>query len=251
MKQPISVTILTKNSEETLKKTLDSLKDFIEVLVLDTGSADKTESICAEFSNVKFIKHPFQGFGPTHNVASSLALHDWILSIDSDEILSDGLQTEIQAVELEENTIYSIRRHNFFNKKRIVTCAGWDPDWVVRLYNRKKTLFSNDAVHEKVLQSGCTVRNLTHPIYHTPYRRISDLLGKMQSYSSLFAEQSREKKSSSLLKALLHGYLAFFKSYFLKGGFSQGKEGFIISLYNSHSTYYKYLKLDEINKTYL
>ena len=244
----ISVTILTKNSEETLSSTLDSLKNFSEVLVFDTGSTDSTEQICSQYPNVVFLSSTFKGFGPTHNMASSRAKNDWILSIDSDEILSSALQNELQDIQLQDNTLYSIRRHNFFNQKRIVSCAGWDPDWVTRLYHRKKASFTEDAVHEKILGKGCRSLRLKGPLYHTPYRRISDFLHKMQSYSDLFAEQNKEKKQSSVGKAILHSLLAFFKSYLLKKGVLQGKEGFIISLYNSHCTFYKYLKLDEINK---
>lgn len=248
MKKNISVTILTKNSSETIKKTLLSVQGFDEIIVLDTGSSDDTLKICSLFPKVSIHKHNFIGFGPTHNLASSLAKNDWILSIDSDEIVTDNLFHELSSQELNDNEIYSIRRHNFFREKHMKSCSGWDPDWVIRLYNKSKTKFSDDMVHEKIISTHSIMKKLRHPLLHTPYRQISDFLQKMQSYSSLFASQNQHKKKSSLTSALLHSSMAFIKSYIFKKGFMQGAEGLIISMYNSHVTFYKYLKLAEYQK---
>jgi glycosyltransferase involved in cell wall biosynthesis len=243
----ISVTVLTKNSEETIRATLASLQEFPEVLVYDSGSRDATLTIAAAFPNVKILHGSFAGFGPTHNTASALASHDWILSIDSDEVLTPELAQEILSLQLDIQSVYQIGRHNYLNHKWIRFCAGWYPDPVVRLYNRKSTAFTNDAVHEKVVTQGVKVEPLLSPLIHTPYRSMEDFLTKMQTYSSLFAEQHRGKKSSSLIKALFRSSFAFLKSYLLKRGFLAGREGFLISLYNGHTTFYKYMKLAERN----
>lgn len=243
----ITVTILSKNAEETLQATLESVASFSEVLLFDTGSTDRTLEIARSFANVRILQAPFTGFGPSHNAASSAATHDWILSIDSDEVLSPLLTEEIQALNLNPFAVYTLRRKNFFNRKWIRGCSGWDPDWVTRLYNRQKTHFSDDQVHEKVLKKNLKEIRLTEPLLHTPYRKIEHFLTKMQTYSTLFAEQHQARKRSSLCKALLHSWSAFLKSYFFKLGFLNGKEGFIISVYNGHVAFYKYLKLDELN----
>lgn len=245
----ITVTILTKNCAKTLDPTLHSLKQFPEILVYDTGSCDQTVETAKKFPNVKVIEGPFEGFGPTHNKASSLATYDWILSIDSDEVLSPGLAEEILRLDLSPSSVYRINRHNFFNKKWIRYCGGWYPDPVIRIYNRQMTQFSEDVVHEKILHSHLRVSPLSSPLFHTPYRSIDDFLHKMQLYSTLFAEQHRGKKQVSLKTAFIHSLCAFFKSYILKKGFLGGREGFIISLYNGHTTFYKYLKLLELNKS--
>lgn len=239
----ISVTVLTKNCEATLPSTLESLKDFSEVLIYDSGSTDRTLEIAAAYPNTKIIRGSFTGFGPTHNEASSLATYDWILSIDSDEVLSPALSQEIFQLSLDPQVVYSLDRKNYFNGKWIKSCGGWYPDPVLRLYNRKQTAFTNDAVHEKVMSQGLTLQPLRASLGHTPYRSINDFLTKMQTYSTLFAEQHRGKKQSSLLKAVMHGWFAFLKSYIFKGGVFGGQEGFIISAYNGHATFYKYLKL--------
>lgn len=246
----VSVTVLTKNCGDTLLATLQSLQMFPEVIVLDTGSNDDTLEIAGEFPNVKIHHAQFSGFGPLHNEATSIASNDWVLSIDSDEIATPELVREIQGLLLDPNSVYSILRDNYFNGKAIRCCAGWYPDRVIRLYNRRKTRFSNDAVHEKVLREKMRVIPLQYTIKHTPYRTISDFLTKMQKYSTLFAEQNRGKKKSSFLKAASHGISAFIKSYIFKRGIFGGKEGFIISLYNSQTAYYKYLKLAELNQKF-
>jgi glycosyltransferase involved in cell wall biosynthesis len=239
----ISVTILTKNSAETLEPTLQSLRSFPEVLLFDTGSTDATLAIAKRYSNVKIIQEPFRGFGAAHNRATELASHDWILSIDSDEIVSPALADEILQLSLNKNAVYSLDRRNHFLGKRMKGCSGWYPDPVIRLYHRGATSFSHDAVHEKVITHNLKIVPLQGPLLHTPYRSIEDILTKMQHYSTLFARQHQGKKRSSLRSALGHGFAAFLKSYFLKRGFLQGKAGLIISIYNAHATYYKYLKL--------
>jgi glycosyltransferase involved in cell wall biosynthesis len=244
--EDISVTVLAKNSEKYLKEVLKSLSLFGEVIVYDTGSTDETIDIAQSFPNVRVIRAPFVGFGPTHNMASAAAKNNWILSMDSDEIATPELVKAITNEDLDLKSVYSFQRHNYFNGKFIKWC-GWYPDRQIRLYNKTKTKFSDDQVHEAIVSEGMRSVALPGPIIHYSYGSINDFLSKMQSYSTLFASQNRGKKKSSLSKALAHGFFAFFKSYFLKMGFLGGYEGYVISAYNSHTAYYKYLKLYEAN----
>lgn len=245
---PITVTIIAKNSASTIQATLDSTKAFAEVLLCDTGSQDNTLEIAASYPNVKIHTIAFTGFGPTHNTASALATYDWVLSLDSDEVLSKALIQEIEALPLVATTVYSIHRNNYFNGKLIRGCSGWYPDRVVRLYHRKAASFSTDAVHEKIIYPGLLSIPLKNPIEHTPYRSISDFLNKMELYSSLFALQHQKCRRTSYFGAWVRGWLAFIKSFWIKQGFRCGFEGFIISRYIGDVTFYKYLKLKEINQ---
>lgn len=244
----ITVIVLTKNSQETLEDTLFSIRDFPEVLVCDTGSSDTTLSIAKQFPNVKTTQVEFIGFGPTRNQAAQSASYDWILALDSDEILSSKLAREILNSVLDPKYVYQINRHNFFNGKWIKSCGGWYPDPVIRLYHRKRTQFTNLMVHETVSLENVKIYPLSYPIFHTPYRNIHDFLNKMQVYSDLFVAQKIDSKQTSLFQAILHGLFAFFKSYFLKKGLKEGVEGFIISAYNGQTAFYKYLKLREAQK---
>jgi glycosyltransferase involved in cell wall biosynthesis len=243
----ISVTILTKNSQQYIQEVLEALKSFDEVVVYDTGSTDDTLKIAEKFPNVTVFRDKFKGFGPTHNLASNAARNDWILSIDSDEVVTQEMIEEISRTQLDEKCVYSFPRNNYFNGKFIKWC-GWYPDRQYRLYNRKKTRFSEAQVHEAVIIENMTHIPMKSPFIHYSYASISDFLQKMQLYSDLFAQQNKGKKSSSLLKALAHSYNTFFKSYILKRGFLGGYEGFVISTYNAHTAYYKYIKLKEANK---
>lgn len=240
---PISVTILAKNSEKHLREVLNALSAFDEVLIYDNGSTDSTLNIAQQFPNVKIERGAFLGFGPSHNKASSLAKYDWILSIDSDEIVTQELLEEIRSLKLDGRSAYTVPRKNFYNGKWIKGC-GWYPDRVTRLYNRKQTCFSDAQVHESIRIEGMQTIPLDNPLIHYSYDSTEQFLAKMQSYSTLFAQQNAGKKSS-LTKAIVHAWAAFFKSYFIKKGIFDGREGFIISLYNANTAFYKYLKLAE------
>jgi glycosyltransferase involved in cell wall biosynthesis len=242
---PISITVLLKNGERTLEKTLQSLALFDEVLVYDTGSTDKSLEIAKNFTNVRIEQGEFVGFGKTHNIASSLAKHDWILSIDSDEEVSKELFEEICSLPLDPQTVWRIRRENFLFGKHI-TYAGWADDYPVRLYNRKKSSFSNDAVHEKVLTEGLNVATLKGRCFHTSYLDLADFERKAKHYSTLFAEQNKGKHSSPG-KAALHAFAAFFRCYLLQRGILGGFWGFFLSFYSAKVCLYKYLKLWESN----
>lgn len=244
---PLTATVLTKNSARTLPQVLSSLASFDEILICDTGSSDHTEEIARAFPRVTFYRRPFMGFGPTHNVASALARHDWILSIDSDEVVSHALLEEIASTPLKRGHVYSFPRHNEYRGKWIQWC-GWSPDRQVRLYHRQDTQFSQAQVHEAIEIGSLSEVRLTSPLIHYPYRDVSDFLRKMESYSTLFAIQYAGKKKSSCFKACLHAAYAFCKSYLLKRGFLGGREGFEISLYNANTAFYKYLKLADANE---
>lgn len=243
----ISVTILTKNSQKYLSEVLASVAGFDEVLVFDNGSTDKTLEIAASFPNVVIKTGTFIGFGPTHNLASSLAKNDWVLSLDSDEVVTPELFKEITSLTLNLKAVYSFPRHNFYNGKFIKWC-GWYPDRQIRLYNKTQTRFTDAQVHESIIANGMENIRLKSPIRHYSYDSHAEFLSKMQSYSDLFAKQNCGKKKGSLCKAVLHGSAAFFKSFILKRGFLGGYEGFIISVYNGNTAFYKYLKLYEANQ---
>ena len=244
---PISVTILTKDSQQYLEEVLTALYAFDEVLVCDTGSTDGTLDIARQFPNVLVHRLKFNGFGPAHNHASNLAKNDWILSIDSDEIVTEELAREIQALVPERGSVYSFPRRNEYRGKWIKGC-GWHPDRQIRLYHRMDTRFTNAQVHESVISDDLKHVSLKGALRHYSYEKVDDFLKKMQTYSTLFAAQHQGIKKSSFGKAISHGCFAFFKSYILKKGLLGGQEGFEISFYNGATAFYKYLKLAEANR---
>ncbi|SUA35857.1 beta-1,4-glucosyltransferase [Neisseria zoodegmatis] len=245
-----SAAILVKNSERYLQEVLTALTDFDEVLLLDNGSADRTLEIAARFGNVRVCKHEFIGFGPMKNLAASFAKHNWIFSIDSDEVPDAELIESIRnAIEHDDpQTVYTLSRLNHYNGRLIKGC-GWYPDILPRLYQRKYIQFSDRKVHESlVLPPKTNVRSLKGHLKHYSFQNAEGLIQKMQQYSTLYAEENRYKKDSSPFKALWHGAAAFIKNYLLKKGFLYGSDGLIISAANAQGSYYKYVKLYEHNR---
>lgn len=244
-----SAVILTKNSNRYLPQVLESLKPLNEVVIVDNGSIDNTLEIARSFSNTTIVEHEFIGFGPLKRKGSEFARNDWIFSIDSDEVLTKEALEEMMALELNSELGYSFAYHNIYNGKHI-TCCGWHPDRQVVIYDRRVANFDDSQVHEKIVRlDGAELKEveLKSHVLHYPYSGASDFLKKMDHYSTLFANQNKNKKSSSPIKAFTHAFWAFFKNYFLQKGFLDGYEGFLISCYNSQTAFWKYIKLYELN----
>lgn len=245
----ISAVIIVKNGERYLEKCLRSLSAFPEVILFDTGSTDGTLEIARGFDNVKVEQGEFIGFGPTKNRAARLARNDWILSIDADEVLTGDLALEILSLDFDSDCVYRFARRSHYNGKFIRGC-GWYPDRILRVYNRTRTGFNDNLVHESLeVKDGMRVRDLEAELLHYPYDSAASMVDKLQNYSSLFAEQNRGIKKSSPTKAVLHGAAAFVKGYFLRRGFMDGYEGFLITLCQGLATYFKYIKLYEANRS--
>lgn len=239
---PISVTILTKNSSRYIEACLSSVAGFDEVVILDNGSTDNTLDIARDFANVKIFKSEFIGFGPLKNLAQTYASHDWILSIDSDEVLTPELRQAIKNTVLDKQNIYGFNRLNHF-KGKPVHCCGWDKDRVKRLYNKTRTQFDNAQVHESIQTQGLTPTIIRGNLLHYSYDSIEEIIDKLQKYSTLWAEQNYQKKTSSMFKASYKSLFAFFKNYILQKGILHGGVGLLISVCSAFGVFAKYAKL--------
>jgi glycosyltransferase involved in cell wall biosynthesis len=243
----ISVAIIVKDGEKYIEECLQSLASFDDVLLLDTGSTDRTMEIACRFQNVLIEEREFIGFGPTKNLAAGLAKHDWILSVDSDEIVTPELSSEIHSLSLDDSQVYRFSRQSHYRGKFVKGC-GWYPDKILRLYNRKRTGLNDNQVHESVMvKEGMGITDLNGALKHYPYDSAGSLVAKLQFYSTLFAEQNQGKIKSSPWKAVSRGLAAFFKGYVIRKGFLDGYAGFHIAFCQGLATYLKYLKLYEAN----
>ena len=244
----ISVTILTKNSSVHLAECLGALETFAEVVIVDNGSTDDTIAIASGFKNVTVYEHPFIGFGPLKNIAIDKASNDWILSVDSDEIVTPELADEILGLNLNSTTIYAIRRDNYYHRRLIRGC-GWQNDQVQRLFYSKSTRYDEKAVHEGlIMNETLKTEQLQGRLKHYPYDNASQLLQKLQHYSTLWAEENQGTKKASPFKAVLYGMITFFKCYVLKKGWVDGYAGLLISISNANGVFYKYIKLYEADR---
>ena len=259
MKHKISVTILVKNAQSTLKECLESVRDFDEIILLDNGSTDKTLQIAREFNesykNLRIEQSEFIGFGALKNLAVSFAKNEWILSLDSDEVLESSALSEINALDLQQNQIYALPRKNLYRGEWIKAC-GWYPDFVWRIFNKNFTRFNDNAVHESIIIPPNTQKiHLKGAIKHYACSGIPQLLDKLQRYTTLYAEQNAQiadfrtaqkiAHKATLSRAITHSLWGFVKNYFFKKGIFYGYKGFVISVCNALGSFFKYAKLYE------
>lgn len=246
----VSALVLTKNSAKHLSRCLESLQDFHEVIVYDSGSTDSTESLSKSFTNVTFIKDSgWQGFGVQRQKGIKFCTHEWIFWIDSDEVVTPELLQEIKAIDFTDtNKVYRFWRRNHFGDK-VIKGTDWEHDKVVRLFSSKKNSFNNATVHEGLVLGGeVVIKSLQGKLDHYPYETIMDFFEKSSRYTDLSMDQSG---ASSHWGARLHGAWSFFRNYFLRSGFRDGYEGFVISYLNGFTATLKHLKIIEANKSKL
>jgi glycosyltransferase involved in cell wall biosynthesis len=244
VRNKLSVTIITKNEEAAMAACLTSVAWADEIIVVDSGSSDKTVEICKAHGAIVHSTTQWPGFGPQKNVALGFASHEWVLSIDADERVSTALRTEIeQVLSLNTNNIaYQIPRSSSYCGQ-FIRHSGWWPDYVLRLFPKSQATFSDDIVHEHVIFKG-EVKMLKNPIVHISYTSLEEVLDKTNRYSTDGATKLAARgKTASLSSAILHGVWAFLRTYFLRLGFLDGRIGFILAVSNAETTYYRYLKL--------
>lgn len=241
----LSVTIITKNEADNIRRCLESIAWADEIIVVDSGSDDDTVAICQEFTDKVFV-NDWQGFGIQKNRALDHATCEWVLSLDADEVVGPQLAAEIQQAIKGESAIYEMPRLSTFCGRKI-RHSGWYPDYVARLFPRVAARFTNDLVHEKLDFSGQTKKFKT-PLDHNTTPDLFDAIEKMNSYSSLGAQKKMTQgRQSGLMTAIGHGLWTFISTYFLRAGFLDGKEGFILAVANAEGCYYRYLKLMYLN----
>ncbi|MFD0966245.1 glycosyltransferase family 2 protein [Seminibacterium arietis] len=243
----ISVAMIVKNEEADLAKCLDRVKDWVdEIVIVDSGSTDKTEEIALSYG-AKFYRHvDWQGFGKQRQIAQQYVSSDYVLWLDADERVSDELRDSIQHAILgnEDNNVFRLSRiSEVFGRE--IRHSGWYPDYVIRLYKTKFTCYSDDLVHEKVqLPANAKVKTLVGDLHHYTYKNIHHYLVKSASYAKAWADQRENSgKKTTLLQGASHALACFIKMYFLKAGFLDGKQGFLLAVLSAHSTFVKYADL--------
>jgi len=244
----ISVVMIVRDAESTIRAALSELSQFEDVVVYDNGSVDRTREIAQQFSNVRLIDGYFDGFGPTKNRAVSFARNEWVFVLDSDEVISPELLETLRGVHLQERIVYWVRRESFYRGSR-VRYSGWGGEKIRRLYNRSITAFGNAHVHEDILVEGLEELEVgPGVIEHHSYQSLSDFVVKVDRYSSLYAESNKGKKTSSPTKAVISGLYSFFRTYVMKRGFLDGHVGLVIAFSHMATNFFKYMKLYEANQ---
>jgi len=226
----ISATIITHNEERRIAEAIASLSCCDEILVVDSGSTDKTRQI-AEQRGARVLVREWGGYSRQKNYAAEQATHDWILSLDADERISVELADAIMEWKSEagECAALSMPRRAFY-LGRWVHHSGWYPDRKVRLYNRRLAQWSGDFVHEALDVRG-NVDSLDGDILHFPYESWKDHLERIDRYTWLAANGARAAgKRGSFLKLILSPPLSFTRAFFLRAGFLDGWRGLLIAI---------------------
>jgi glycosyltransferase involved in cell wall biosynthesis len=213
--------------------------------VVDSGSDDDTVAI-AQAHGAAVHHHAWQGFGRHKQVALSLATGDWVRLIDADERVTLVLAAQIQEAVAQADAQGNI---NGYEMPRLSTFlgrpmrhSGWYPDYVLRLFRRGKARISDDLVHERVICEGAVSR-LTESLHHFPVATLESALSRVDRYSTANAQMLvKSGRRVSFASGVLHGLFTFFKTYILRAGFLDGREGFLLAVLNAEGAYYKYMK---------
>lgn len=244
----ISGTIITLNAEKYILRAVESLKLISnEVIVLDSESTDTTREI-AKSAGAKVFIQSFLGDGPQKKEASNYASNDWVFSLDADEYLDKDLINYIKNLKLSDDSCdsYAFRRKNYCGDEWI-KAAGFYPDYVTRLYDKRRVNYDSRVDHAAVL-SKRTIKVKSH-IIHNTYESMEEWVDKMNYRSTLSAQQlyTNGVKPSNV-RPVVRALWALFKKLIISGGIFQGKNGFRVAFSTMFNTYLKYIKLNDLHK---
>ncbi len=243
---PISAVLITLDEEERLAPALASLRFCDEILVVDAGSRDRTREVAEGTGARVLVNTPWPGFVAQRNFSVSAARHDWVLCLDADEVVSERLRMEIEALRSRgfSEAGYTMPRVAHY-LGHWIRATDWYPDRQLRLFDRTRGTWSGGAVHEAVTVQG-TTGSLQGEIEHRPYRDVAHHLSKMNAYTDLWAEDAAQnRRRAAAWELLLVPAWTFFRNYVLRRGIGLGATGFTIARLNSMYAFLKLAKLRE------
>lgn len=244
---PISVSVITKNEAQNLPQCLKSIDFADQIVIVDSGSTDKTIQIARDFG-CDVYEEVWKGFGAQKQSAIDKCRHPWVLVLDADERIPAETRAKIIDISGSDTAAagFSFPRKNYF-QGRWIKHMGWWPDRVARLFKKGCGRMSDNVVHESVIIDG-RIENLDCPIEHYTESSLSKILLKIDHYSTLGAEQEfRKGRKCSVWEAAIRAELAFFQNYFIRLGFMDGRQGFTLSITDAINKFSKYAKLAALN----
>jgi len=250
MNPSLSVVIICKNEAHIIGKTIAAaLRVSDNVVVVDSGSNDGTQQIVTE-TGARILETDWQGYGRNKNKGVAIAKHDWILSIDADEVIDDVLTDQLnQLVFTDESVVYNIRFRAFLGND-MIRYGEWANDAHIRLYNRKQVSWNEAQVHEALLfPDTVRVATLKGYIHHYTSKNMEDFALKTVNYAMLNAlKYHQQGKKAGWLKCRVAPAFSFVKNYIFRLGFLDGEPGFTVAKMNAWYTWLKYMRLRELNK---
>lgn len=245
----LSIVIITRNEEDNIVPCLESARWAAEIVVLDSGSTDRTVELARQFTEQVYTV-AWEGFGRTKNRAVGAATGPWVFVLDADERITPALRREIEGIVQADGPLdgYRVPRRNFFCG-RFIKHLGWYPDYSIRLFRKDKGRFVEREVHESVQVQG-RVGTLANPMLHYTYDSLSDFLQRLDRYSTLAArELVKQGKKPRWGELVWRPLLTFVKLYLLQRGFLAGSDGYILACLYSTYTLMKYAKARELRQS--
>lgn len=241
----ISAVIITYNEEMFINKCLASIEGLVdEIIVVDSFSVDSTEEICKKY-NARFIKHKFEGYRDQKNFALQFASYKNILSLDADEALSNELRESILIIKDNwEYNGYYVNRRNYYCGQWI-RHSHWYPDKQLRLFNSDSGKWGDLNLHERFkMSNGDKVGTLKGDLVHWPYSTYQEHVDKMHKFSLIAAEEFHKAgKKATIFTPYIHLIWGFLRTYIIKLGFLDGRNGFLICSLYASATFKKYNNL--------
>jgi len=248
---PISVCIITHNEESNIRRCLESVKWAEEIVLVDSGSTDKTVEICREYTD-KVYHRSFPGHIQQKNNTLDLASHEWVLCVDADERISPELAREIEAEFSANSSVYTgyfLPRRTYFLGRWINHC-GWYPDYKLRLFKKDLGRWGGINPHDRVTLKGGATKNLTGDLQHFSYDDIFGQVNTVNKFTTIFAEQMEEQGTGFGLCSMIFRPMGrFFSMYFVKMGLLDGVPGLVISVMGAMYSFLKYAKCWEMQNT--
>ncbi|SFO04813.1 glycosyltransferase family 2 protein [Xenorhabdus japonica] len=250
-KKRLSVVMITKNAADLITDCLLSVNWADEIIVLDSGSTDTTCQIASEMGAKVYSNTEWSGFGRQRQLAQSYASGDYIFMIDSDERVTPELKASIEQVlaNPDDNKVYSCARLNLF-MGQFMKHSGWYPDKVIRLYCRERYQYNDNQVHESLDTQGASIVTLRGDLRHLTCRNLMEFQQKQLNYARDWAKHRYEQgKKTRYFSIISHTLGAFFKTWLLRAGFLDGKQGLVLAIVNAQYTFNKYAALWEMTQT--
>ena len=243
---PLSAVLITRNAAAILEPCLDSLAFADEIVVVDSASTDATAELAAR-KGARVVQKEWLGFGRQRQFAVEQASHDWVLCVDADERVSPELARCIEsALVAPVSPVFRMARRFRFLGRWLAHGEGY-PDWNVRLFDRRRARWSDDAVHEHVVAQG-TVERLPGDLLHASAESIDDYVAKQNRYTSLQAEAMHARgERAGLARLALSPLARFLRFYVVKLGFLDGAAGFAHIAIGAFASFLKYAKLRALN----
>ena len=246
----LSAVIISYNEEKKIETTLRSVKPVAdEIVVMDAFSSDSTPEICRHYTD-RFLQRPWQGYRKQKQCATEQASYDWVLSLDGDEEVSPELGKELLSWKEKDDHHhegYYLPRKTFF-LGRWIQHTTWYPDWQLRLFRPSCGRWEGGRIHESFRASGPTGRFRGH-LYHYSYTSLSEYLNQLEQFSNLAAADYFDLGVKTRWAHLfLYPPAVWCKNYFLRLGFLDGVPGLAVSTLSAVSTFFKFLKLWELQR---